>query len=374
MPIDFEGLKAQGFIVREKIIAGEKCYLVFPSTLGIKWTSDNLIYRSSIWTADGRPVSLGFKKFFNYGEASHIVPDFTEQQIKDHTAIPIEKIDGSCLIVSRFGGIVWGELIVRTRGTFDASEHEATSHEIEYLKKKYPKAFDNPYLSNGSHSYIYEWTTRNNPIVVDYGPEPDIRLIGVINHKYYTYTPQVDLPQIAMDLGLRSAAHGKFESFDALKLSLADMRKAEGYCIYYNNDQDIKKIKCDWYQAAHKFRSQCTLDHVLDLYISWLSDNYPSLEGFVKSLETAFDFECSDQAKEYASRVDVAYMESLRAINGISKFVDSLSASSKEERKAAAEAINKTYALENKAQFAFTILNKQPLSDRQIKKLIEQQL
>lgn len=369
--LNIDWLKSEGFIVRERIIAGQRCYLVFPSHMGIKWTKDNLIYRSSVWTWDARPVSLGFKKFFNYGEANHIVPDFTDQQIKDHTAIPIEKIDGSCLIVSRFGGIVNGELIVRTRGTFDASEHDATAHEIAYLKNKYPKVFDNPYLSNGSHSYIYEWTTRNNTIVVDYGAEPDIRLIGVIEHAAYSYTPQVYLPEIAMDLGVRVAEHHKFASQGAMEVSLVDMRNAEGYCVYYNNGQDIKKIKCSWYLAAHRFRSNCTLDNVLDLYLSWLNQDYPSAERFIQSLETAFDFECTDMAKVYAYQAHDAYMQSLKTLRHIAMFVAQLDGDSRDGRKHAAEVIQEAYGSSGMTQFAFTMLNNQPLQDKQLKKLVE---
>jgi len=374
-PLNFDDLKSQGFVVRERIVAGETCYLVFPSGLGVKWTKDNLIYRSSIWTADGRPVSLGFKKFFNYGEANHIVPDFTDEQIKDHTAIPIEKIDGSCLIVSKFGGIVNGELIVRTRGTFDATEHDATAHEIAYFKEKYPKVFSNyPYLDNCAYSYIYEWTTRNNPIVVDYGAEPKLKLIGVIEHENYSYVPQVYLPEIAMDLGVSTADHLKFPSFNSLQVSLVDMRKAEGYCVYYNNGQDIKKIKCSWYLAAHKFRSQCTLNHVLDLYLASIEKEAKSAESFIKELESSFDFECAPQAKEYAYRVCDAYVKTSEELLKINRFVSSLDADTREGRKHAAEVIQEAYSKQGRTQYAFTILNNQMLTDRQLKNLIEQYL
>jgi hypothetical protein len=196
----------------------------------------------------------------------------------------------------------------------------------------------------------------------------------VIEHHNYSYAPQAYLPEIAMDLGVYTANHYKFPSFGALQVSLIDMRGAEGYCVYYNNDQDIKKIKCDWYLAAHRFRSQCTLDHVLDLYLASIEKEPKSAESFIKELETAFDFECSPMAKEYAYQVCDAYEKACVAISLMNRFVSYLDGDSREGRKKAAESIQEAYGPSNKAQYAFTLLNNQPLSSKQFKQLVEQYL
>jgi hypothetical protein len=84
--------------------------LVNPVDMGCQWDSSNLIFRSSVWDSEGNLVSAGFKKFFNLFEKPELSPGVEE--LSD--AEIIEKIDGSCLIISRYKD----RLIIRTRGTF----------------------------------------------------------------------------------------------------------------------------------------------------------------------------------------------------------------------------------------------------------------
>jgi len=99
-----EELKNIGFNIKEGCIAGKKAYLVFPYTLSIPWDRNLLKYRSSIWTEDMQPISLGFKKFFNLGESSHLIKDPVDDTFKKTKVTAVEKIDGSCLIVSKYNG------------------------------------------------------------------------------------------------------------------------------------------------------------------------------------------------------------------------------------------------------------------------------
>ena len=108
-------INLEQFNVKDCVIGGDECFLVTPKDMGVEWTDENKIFRSSIWRkSDMYPISLGYRKFMNYGEK----PEFEPFEFKKATAI--RKIDGSCLIVSRYKG----ELIIRTRGTIDASKLE----------------------------------------------------------------------------------------------------------------------------------------------------------------------------------------------------------------------------------------------------------
>jgi hypothetical protein len=359
----FKQLQDDGFVVREREMGGEMCYLVFPSSLGVKWTKDNLIYRSSIWTAGMRPVSLGFKKFFNYGEAPEVVRDPRSSDILLGGSV-VEKIDGSCLIVSRFKG----QLICRTRGTFDARE-KPTGNELDYLEKKYPKAFQNDDLAGEQCSYIYEWTTRANRIVVDYGEEPDIRLIGRISHDEYRYSYQTVLDGIAQDIGVGRPDRLLASGVSMIKTQLEKMRLNEGYCLYYNNDQDIKKMKCDWYLKAHRFRSNCSLPYVLDLF---LSQDCPSITAFIEALQKEYDFECAIEVKSYAASVCKAYANAQVSLLRVEEFTRKLDG--KNNRKAAAEAILKEYADTGLTGIAFNRLDGKQTTPHQLKQLILQHL
>jgi len=359
----FMYLLDNGFVVREREIGGEMCYLVFPSSLGVKWTKNNLIYRSSIWTADMKPVSLGFKKFFNFGEAPELVRDPRSSDILLGGSV-VEKIDGSCLIVSRFKG----QLICRTRGTFDARE-KPTGNELDYLEKKYPKAFQNDDLASEQYSYIYEWTTRANRIVVDYGEEPNIRLIARISHEDYRYSYQTVLDGIAQDIAVNRPYRLLATGVSMIKTQLEKMRLSEGYCVYFNDDQDIKKMKCDWYLKAHRFRSNCSLPYILDLF---LEQDCPDVTSFVKALEKEYDFECAPEVKSYASIICRAYADVQVLILRVKDFTGTLDG--KNNRKAAAEAILAEYKDSGLTGVAFNCLDGRQTTKHQLKQLILQQL
>lgn len=359
-----EELKNIGFTVKESSLAGEKVYLVFPYTLGIPWNHNLLRYRSSIWTKDMRPVSLGFKKFFNLGEASHLIKDPTDNVFKNGKVKVVEKIDGSCLIVSKYKG----KLITRTRGVFDASS-QGNGCEIAHLRNKYPAAFNNFLLNEEEYSLIYEWVTPTNRIILNYGETPDIKLIGAINHNNYEYMSQEDLDNLAKAVGVSRPQYLHMQSLNELLEHLKTLKHAEGYCLYFNNDQDIKKIKCSWYLSLHKFKSNCNIEYILDFF---LINGCPPFEEFKEALKENFDFECFPDTIRFASKISDAYKKVENILNGMHKFISKMDANSKEGRKAAAEQIREAYGVTNRATYAFALLDKKTLSKDQIKKLIFQ--
>jgi hypothetical protein len=100
-----------------------------------------------------------------------------------------------------------------------------------------------------------------------------------------------------------------FSSPEELFESLKDMQNREDYCVYFNNDQSIKKVKCEWYLAAHRVRGKCTLKHIFEL---WLTAGQPAYNDFLKQLELMFDFECYPQVLKYAEQIDqAAYLDTI---------------------------------------------------------------
>lgn len=92
--LDLAALEAAEFDLRMGKIGGETVVLVIPHGFPKYPTRDWLRFRSSVWTMDGRPVSLGFLKFFNLGENIQLVPDPTDKDLD--TAEFMEKLDGCC--------------------------------------------------------------------------------------------------------------------------------------------------------------------------------------------------------------------------------------------------------------------------------------
>jgi hypothetical protein len=274
------------FRITEHTIAGAPVVHVVPNFIGCKWDLSNLQFRSSVWDGE-KCISAGFKKFFNLGEKPDLYPPLPED-LKGVSCV--EKIDGSCLIVSRYRD----QVIARTRGTVDARRME-NGHEIDYLQKKYPMAFDVPF----GYTYLYEWTTPTNRIVLDYGDEPQLFLVGAIENSTYRLETQEKLDELARILGVRRPRRYTFSSLQNMVETVAAFEEAEGVCAYYNDDQNIVKIKGVRYLTLHAFKSQCTLDNLLDIYMTLRSSlNFvPSLDGFFEYIERNFDYECAVQAR-----------------------------------------------------------------------------
>jgi hypothetical protein len=278
---------SEEFNIKDCIIAGDECVLVTPKGMSVNWNEDNKYFRSSIWRkSDMHLISAGFKKFTNLGEK----PEF--EPIDDHTDLEfVRKMDGSLIIISQYKG----ELIVRTRGTIDASQL-SNGHEIEFLKKKYPKVFDNFWLDFERYSLLFEWTTPTNRIVLQESEEPTLWLIGIVAHqadsfqirKPYNYFTQFELDQQAEFLGVSRPERYTLNLQNVAEY-LKDKDSIEGVVIYSNSGQTLKKVKTPRYLYMHKvFTGIKTVDHLFDLYIEYGSQ---PRENFETLLATNFDWE-----------------------------------------------------------------------------------
>jgi len=201
-------------------------------------------------------------------------------------------VHNSLLIVSRHNG----ELIVRTRGTIDASQLE-NGHEIELLKTKYPDAFNNFWLDSEKFSLLFEWTTPTNRIVLQESAEPTLWLIGIVGHDSYSFMGKHDpyyyLPQDALDQQARVFGVLRPERYTLNLQNVAEYLKdetsIEGVVIYANNGQILKKVKTPRYLYLHRvFTGVKTVDHLFDLFVEY---GQPVREDFEKKLADTFDWE-----------------------------------------------------------------------------------
>ncbi len=260
--------------------------LITPPISDVEWTREKLIYRSSIWTMDQKPVSLSFPKFFNWGEKSDIVPECTDL---GGTKI-VSKIDGSALIVSQFSG----QKIIRTRGSFSV-DHLPNRDEIDIFRSTYPSAFDNDLINSGDATIIYEWVSPENQIIVKY-ENPDIYLVGGIKHDGHTLLSQEELDQLSSEWGVRRPEYHTFSSIPELLGAVSGWSGEEGVCLYYDGDQSIKKIKSLDYIKRHSFKQHLSEKAIVDMFLKW---GRPTKEEFLDRVENEFDFECRKLAEEH---------------------------------------------------------------------------
>lgn len=346
---------SEEFCIRNCVIGNTECVLIFPIKHDIKWNDENKIFRSSIWTKDGELVSASWKKFTNLGEQLDFEPLDIDSDIDF-----IHKLDGSTLIISKFKG----ELIVRTRGTSDATILD-NGDEIPFLKQKYPLVFDNDILNSEQYSIICEWYSPKNVIVEIEAEEPTLWLTGIIKHDDYSYLLQKDLDVFASEWEIKRPSRYQFNSLSSMIESVNQWKKGEGIVIYGNNGQVLKKTKSDRYLLLHKIKSQLnSTDNLIDFYIE---KETPSAENFSKIIEIEFDYEIAIQLKDEIEKICDAGEKAKKYIDNLLEMIHDIR--KVETRKEQAEMIKRNCG--DNSAYAFSILDNKEITKIQWFKMIK---
>ena len=360
MKIDLNQIDRENFFVNECNFCGLPAVLVNPKFMGAKWTKDNLIWRSSIWDLDGNALSFGYKKFFNESEQPDLYPHpllFDDLDIRT-------KLDGSLLICD----YVNGQFNARTRGTASYKTLE-NAKTIDFLLEKHKKIFDdNSWLLSGHYSFLFEFYDPARRIVLDYGDKPLMWWLGVIDKDDYSYWPQTIVDGLAEQYQIeRPKSHG-FNDFNEIKTFLSDVKDFEGFAVYFNNSQNIVKLKSSSYLVAHRFKSNANIETVIDLFCEF---GYPTYLEFKEKLVQKFDSECAGLVLHFCSKICDAYKEVLQVLAGMEEFVRPLR---EVPRKDAAEKILASYGQTGRSGICFKLLSNKAPDVNDIKKLLYQKL
>lgn len=357
MKVNLNTVDRENLMVHPHSVGEETVYLIQPQHIGAKWSKDNLHFRSSVWNDQGELISASFPKFFNNGEAPDLYPD-PQNHFDSWRAM--EKIDGSTLIVSKYKG----HLIVRTRGTVDASVLELNGNEINLLKNKYPKFFDLGQEETVDYSLIAEWTSPNNQIVIRYS-EPDLYLIGKIYHENYRLESQSELDNLAKTIGVKRPQVFSFSSLKEMIDVVKEFKDKEGVCLYFNDGQNIVKIKGDWYLSLHRLKSELSsMEKVLDLY---LERGQPTHQEFYDYICGIFDFELAEFVLPNISLICGVRDEVEKITSDMKVFVEPLK--NYVHRKDAALEILSVYGKVNQSAFCFRLLDGKSFTLEDYKKM-----
>jgi len=314
MKINLTEIDFDNFVCRPVEIAGEQCTLVFPQHIGCKWSKQNLHFRSSIWNSEGELISASFKKFFNWSEQPDLA--YTPFSLTANGGCQIlEKLDGSTLIVSKYKG----ELIVRTRGTADATILD-NGNEIALLMEKYPKAFQFD-EDTANHSRIFEWESIQNRIVIKHA-EIDMKLIAMIDHNDYSLFTQFALDLMATEFEVPRPRWFEFKSIKDMQNKVKAFSGLEGVCVYCNKGQDIRKLKGDEYLAKHRLKDQlCNFDRVVEYYFA---HNKPEYQEFYDSVVNDIDWETAEEIRGDISNICDGIKEVKKLAHYMAGFVEPL--------------------------------------------------
>jgi hypothetical protein len=367
MKVDLQSVDLTQFYVNEHVLNGETVYLVIPQQIGAKWTKENKVFRSSVWDSNGELISAGFPKFTNWGEAPEVFPLPTS--LKNCTIM--EKIDGSLLIVSKWKGCY----ILRTRGTIDATQLE-NGHELEIFKQTILPIIDKfaaPYTSE--KSWLFEWTSPLQKIILNCGDVPEWCLVGAVYHDNYSLETQDVLDSWAKQYGFKRPATYTFSTIEDLLANVDQWKGKEGVCVYSNNGQSIHKVKSAWYLALHHMKSElASKDKVIDVWFSFGKPGYTEFYGRVSS---QFDHELAEQIRGDISNICDAYKEVEKIVEGMNRFVKDTclllgNPKDKKIRGQMAGKVLSSYGQTNRANFVFKLLDGKQLNDEDLKKLLWQ--
>jgi hypothetical protein len=372
MKINLQEIDQTQFMVHPHIIGGKTVYLVQPQHIGTKFSQANKFFRSSVWDHEGNLVSAGFSKFTNWGENPDNFP--VPNSLKNTTIV--EKLDGSLLIVSKYKG----NIILRTRGTVDATALD-NGYELEIFREKYLpklKSFMTPDIINNPEgpdtwdsTWLFEWVSPNNKIVINYGDSPEWYLVGKILHEDYSLASQMALDDLAGWAGFKRPESYTFPSIDDLMKNVEQWKGKEGVVIYSDNDQSLHKIKGLWYLALHRMKEALSsFDKVIDV---WFEQNEPSYQKFEEFIVSQFDWELWTQIRGDVSNICDGYKQVDQIIAGMQTFVNE-TLKPLPNRKEQALKVLSAYGNTNRASFVFKLLDGKSLEKDDRKKLLYQVL
>lgn len=262
----------------------------------IDWREDERIYRSVVVREeDGSVVSLGFPKFFNFGEHEQDTERLRNALASADTAVVhTEKIDGSLVIRS----VIDGKVVLRTRGTLDGGAWKPVLGQLAH--DRYPSLLDPDWQSDRSLLFEFVSHRPDHQVVLRHEQEQLI-LVGGITHNDLRVAPLSELVGIAIEgrldlVPLHELPDDPVELTDAV----GAWQGREGIvCRVEGHDgvDALVKMKSAAYLALHRLRFALTARAIREVCTS---RDIRSEEQFEQYLaEQGGDWELVQEAKHY---------------------------------------------------------------------------
>ncbi|MGG8496981.1 RNA ligase [Tenacibaculum sp. TC6] len=211
----------------------------------IKWDDFNINMRGLIVDSDGNVLSRAFQKFFTYknyvSEDTILLSENQIQKIKTNNFRIFEKVDGTFTILYWIKDTPY----LATQRSFKSPKAKKAT---EILHKKYKHTFDK---LNRKKTYIFEAIYPETRVLVDYGEEEKLYLLGILDTETGNEEELVNIGfPIAKEYTQDFSYIKNIE--DIKQLNLPNM---EGFVLKYKDGLRIK-VKFPWYERAHKVFNQ----------------------------------------------------------------------------------------------------------------------
>lgn len=264
------------------------------------WDDITMQCRGLVTNSEGDIVARPFKKFFNYEEHK-------PEDIPNEDFVVYEKLDGSLGILFNYQG----EWILSTRGSFTSPQsikgkEILDRHDISAWRK--------------DNTYLFEIIYPENRIVVDYGDEEKLVVIGAIHTETGEEIPDSSLfwtQESGFEIVTTYKTWG--EGYDLLKEEIS--KDKEGYVIRFKSGFRMK-IKGDEYVRLHRILTNVSnrdiweylkdgksfdelLEKVPDEFNDWVKDTVKDLQGQFDKIKVDVENEFKEliNKKEFAEKI-----------------------------------------------------------------------
>lgn len=278
------------------------------------WDEVTMAARGIIFNEEtGEVVARPFSKFFNYNEPT--AP--TEKMVgRIHVT---DKLDGSLGI-----GYVEpdGKFAIATAGSFK-------SEQAQHATKLYHERYEGKWNPNPKLTYLWEIIYPDNRIVVSYGDENDIHLIGAVNKRTGRSVPLNEVKEWKW----KRAEEYNMKSLNDV-LSVTERENREGFIVHYVETDVRVKYKHEDYLRLHRTATGVTAKTIWkkmsqgEDMTEWKKGIPEEFLGFIEERENAINASL-EKEKEALMVKHAEYRASLPAGYDRKTFAVTLNASDK---------------------------------------------
>lgn len=253
---------------KEETVEGKTFVIISYSIADSKFWKENLALETRGITFDketGDVVSRPFQKFFNIGECFETQPNNLDW---NSPYIVTEKKDGSLIVPV----VVQENVYFKTKKSFYSNVAIAATNVCPY--PVYQLSYHLLNLHNCTP--IFEFTSPDNKIVLDYGSEPKFTLLAVRHNDTGEYLSRKDLEELSEKYSVKLIEKVPSYTYQEIVELMKSERNKEGFVIQFLENGLFVKCKTSWYLQLHRINTEIRERDIAEMVISETIDDMKS--------------------------------------------------------------------------------------------------
>jgi T4 RnlA family RNA ligase len=259
---------------KEETLLGKKFTIVsyMIASPGLWKVPQALECRGITYNEAGECCSVGFEKFFNVGENEE---NQEHNLLNNAFAVVMDKRDGSMITPI----LINDEVFFKTKKSFysDVAKNANKNSTIEVEALSH-------YLLKRGLCPIFEYTDRDNKIVIDYGEKPTWTLLAVRDMTTGGYCSPHLVGKLCEEYGVNGIEVVSLKFTDILATG-REKTGVEGWVLWFIRDQGSKpdlrvgkrvKLKTQWYLNLHRVNTELRERDVVEMILDETIDDIKS--------------------------------------------------------------------------------------------------